>query len=143
MSICPLWAHMQYEDESCEMSEKTIKKLVDEYSKTSKELTLKKKQQEVIKEILVKYLHEKNLKALFGQEYLIKESTLKNVKILDKENTKTKLTELGVLNEAMEIDRFKLKKMLDNGSLDINDLQSLVELSESSTLRVSEINENK
>ena len=142
MSICPLRAHMNYQDENFEMSEKTIKKLVDEYAQTSKEINMKKKQQDVIKNILVKYLHEKWFKALFGEKYSIKESILKNVKIVNKKNTKTKLTELGILDEAMEVDRFKLKRMLDNGSLDINDLEDLIEINESSTLRVSEINKN-
>ncbi|HCB51509.1 TPA: hypothetical protein DEP21_02950 [Patescibacteria group bacterium] len=61
MSICPLWAHLKFDDEvvAGELGEKTIKGLVDEYVQFAKQESEAKGQKESLKEILVDYLEKK------------------------------------------------------------------------------------
>lgn len=50
-----------------------------------------------------------------------------------------KLTELGMLDQTMDIDRFKVQKLVKDGNLDISKLDGSVEKSASRTLRGSEL----
>jgi hypothetical protein len=55
---------------------------------------------------------------LFGNTYKISASQGENVSIKDKDMLVKKLTELGMLDQTMDIDRFKVQKLVKDGVLD-------------------------
>ena len=140
-SICPLRAHMNMDDDaiSSELSESTIKKLVDRYITTQQQLVYDKKQQETIKELLTKYMEEKQLTRLFSEQWQVSVSFLRNISITDKEILREKLAQLWQLDNALELDRHKLKKLLDEGAIDIKKLGWSVSERETMTLRVKSV----
>ena len=125
MSICPLRSHMKYDDEivGWELGEKTIKWLVDEYVSLSKSESDAKAQKENIKEILIDYVNKHDVLKLFGNQSKLSISKSENISIKDKEILKEILEKLGLLNEAMEIDRFKLMKLIKDWKLDESKLE--------------------
>ncbi len=139
MSICPLWAHLKFDDEvvAGELGEKTIKGLVDEYVQFAKQESEAKGQKESLKEILVDYLEKKWLLKLFGNTAKISASQTENLSIKDKDTLFAKLQELGIVNDVLEIDRFKLQKLVKDGKIDPNKLGSTIEKKSSWTLRGS------
>lgn len=141
MSICPLRAHMKYDDEVIwgELWEKTVKGLVDEYVQFAKQESEAKAQKELLKDMLVEYLEKKWLLKLFGNTYKISASQGENISIKDKDTLVKKLTELGILDQTIDIDRFKVQKLVKDGNLDISKLDWSVEKSASWTLRGSEL----
>jgi len=56
---------------------------------------------------------------LFGTTGKISASQLSNISIKDKDKLHEVLEKLGLLNEAMEIDRFKVQKFVKEGKLPI------------------------
>ena len=140
MSICPLRAHMKYDDEIVwwELGEKTIKGLVDEYVELSKTESESKQQKENIKDILVDYLEKKWLLKLFWTTGKISASQLSNISIKDKDKLREVLDKLGLLNEAMEIDRFKVQKFVKEGKLPIEKTEGSIEKNDTRVLRGSE-----
>lgn len=141
MTICPLRAHLKYDDEVIwgELGEKTVKGLVDEYVQFAKQESEAKAQKELLKDILVEYLEKKWLLKLFGNAYKISASQGENVSIKDKDTLVTKLQELGILNETLDIDRFKLQKLIKDGKIDISKLNWSAEKNASWTLRWSQM----
>jgi len=139
--VCPLRAHLKYEDEvvGSELGEKTIKGLVDEYVKLSREETNAKGEKESIKWILIDYLEKNWLQKLFGNTGKISASHLSNVSIKDKEKLHDVLDKLGLLNEAMEIDRFAVQRFVKEGRLPIDKAEWSIEKNESRSLRAGEI----
>jgi len=99
-----------------------VKGLVDEYVQFAKQESEAKSQKELLKDMLVEYLEKKELLKLFGNTYKISASQSENVSIKDKEILKSKLQELGILDQTMEIDRFKLQKLVKDGKLDLDKL---------------------
>jgi len=85
--------------------------------------------------LLIEYLEKNNLLKLFGNTYKISASQAENISIVDKESLKNILNELGVLNEAMEIDRFKLQKLIKEYALSLEQLGDTVQKNSSRTLR--------
>ena len=140
-SICPLRAHLKYDDEVVwgELGEKTIKWLVDEYVTLARTESDAKWNKEAIKEILVDYLEKKWLLKLFGTTGKISASQLSNVSIKDKEKLREVLWKLWLLDEAMEIDRFKVQKFVKEGKLPIEKAEWSIEKNESRSLRVGEM----
>ncbi|MDD3262258.1 MAG: PD-(D/E)XK nuclease family protein [Candidatus Absconditabacteria bacterium] len=141
MTICPLRAHMKYDDEVIggELGEKTVKHLVDEYVQFSKQESESKAQKELLKDMLVEYLEKKGFLKLFGNTYKISASQGESISIKDKDLLLTKLQELGILNEALDIDRFKVQKLVKEGKLDTTKLDGSVEKKPSRTLRGSKL----
>lgn len=140
-SICPLRAHLKYDDEvvGWELGEKTIKWLVDEYVMLARTESDAKGQKEAIKEILVDYLQNKWLLKLFWTTGKISASQLSNISIKDKDKLREVLDKLGLLNEAMEIDRFKVQKFVKEGKLPIEKVEWSIEKSDSRSLRVGDM----
>ena len=141
MTICPLRAHMKYDDEVIwgELGEKTVKHLVDEYVQFSKQESESKAQKELLKDMLVEYLEKKWLLKLFGNTYKISASQWESISIKDKDLLVNKLQELGILNEALDIDRFKVQKLVKEWKLDTTKLDWSVEKKSSWTLRWSKL----
>lgn len=137
MSICPLWAHMKFDDEivSWELGEKTIKWLVDEYVSLSKSESDAKAQKENIKEILIDYVNQHDLLKLFGNQSKLSISKTENISVKDKEILREILIKLWLLNEAMEIDRFKLMKLIKDWKIDPSKLEGGAERNVSISFR--------
>ena len=130
---------MKFDDEVIggELGEKTIKGLVDEYVELSKQESQAKHDKDLIKSILIEYLEEHNLLKLFGNTGKISASMQENISIEDKEKVKQILNELGILNEAMELDRFKLQKLVKEHKLSLDQLGDAAIKNMSRTLRSS------
>lgn len=131
--LCPLFKHLYWSVGEFELSEDTIKQMIDDYVKLSKQKSDIEKQLKQNKQVLEKFAKEKNLKKLFGNEHQISISILKNVKILDKEKLKEILDKEWVLQEVLDIDRFKLKKLLQEKWLVFD--KGLIEETESIVFR--------
>ncbi len=140
-SICPLRAHLKYDDEIVwwELGEKTIKWLVDEYVTLARAESDAKWQKEAIKDILVDYLQKKWLLKLFGNTGKISASQLSNISIKDKIKLREVLWKLGLLDEAMEIDRFAVQRFVKEGKLPIDKAEWSIEKNESRSLRVGDM----
>lgn len=136
-SLCPLFAHLKFDDEVVwsELGEKTVKGLVDEYVELSKQESQAKRDKDLIKSILVEYIQEHDLLKLFGNTGKISASQAENISIEDKEKVKIILGELGLLNEAMEVDRFKLQKLVKEHKLSLEQLGDAAVKNVSRTLR--------
>jgi RecB family exonuclease len=140
MMICPLWAHLKYDDEvigAGELGEKTVKHLVDEYAQFAKQESEAKAQKELLKDMLIEYLEKKWLQRLFGNTCKISASQTENVSVKDKEAFLKKVSELGILDQVVDIDRFKVNKMVKDGQIDMSTLEWIAEKKTSWTLRSS------
>lgn len=136
-SLCPLFAHLKFDDEviGSELGEKTVKGLVDEYVDLSKQESQAKRDKDLIKNILIEYIEEHNFLKLFGNTGKISASQSENIKIEDKEKVKVILRELWLLNDVMELDRFKLQKLVKDHKLSIEILGDAAVKNVSRTLR--------
>jgi len=136
-SLCPLFAHLKFDDEVVwgELGEKTVKGLVDEYVELSKTESQAKRDKDLIKNILVEYIEEHNLLKLFGNTGKISASQAENISVEDKDKVKNILNELGLLNEAMELDRFKLQKLVKENKISLEQLGDAAVKNISRTLR--------
>lgn len=139
-SICPLRTHMKYDDEVVwwELSEKTIKWLTDEYVQISKQIREFELQKEWIKEILIEYIQKKWFLKLFGNNTQISFSPTESLSIKDKEWVKWIFAEIGILDQILDLDRFKLQRAIKDKNFDLEKIKDFVELKKSWMLRGSE-----
>ena len=133
--LCPLWAHFYWKLDDFELPEDVVKRLIDEYVQLNSQKKEIEKQMEENKKILLDFAKKNNLKKIYGNNEKLSVVSYKWIKILDKEKLKEKLEQLGLLNEALEVDRFKLKKLLDSWKITNTDLQDLIDYTESLWLR--------
>ena len=128
---------MKFEDEivGWDLWEKTIKGLVDEYVELSKNESESKAQKENIKEMLIDYVNKHDLLKLFWNHSKLSVSRVENISIKDKEVLKGILNNLWLLDEAMEIDRFKLAKLIKDWKLDESKLEGWAEKNVSISFR--------
>ncbi len=148
-NICPLRAHMKYDDQmvnevlgevaGSELGEKTIKGLVDEYTNLSKEEKEAKGQKDAIKELLVDYLEKNDLLKLFGNTSKISASQIENISITDKDQLRGILQELGIIDQVLEIDRFKFQSLVKDGKIDTEKIQKFIERKKSRMLKSSKL----
>ena len=136
-SLCPLRTHLKFDDEVVggELGPKTVKGLVDEYVALSKQESQAKNDKDLIKVLLIEYLEQHDLLQLFGNTGKISASKTENIKIEDKEQIKKILDELGLLNDAMEVDRFKVQRLVKEKKLSLEQLGDAAIKSVSRTLR--------
>ena len=139
-SLCPLFAHLKFDDEvvGSDLGEKTVKGLVDEYVNLSKQESQAKNDKELIKVLLVEYLEKNNLLKLFWNTAKISASQAENISIINKTAVKNILEKLWLLNDAMEIDRFKFQKLIKEKKLSLDQLGEAVQKNNSRTLRWGE-----
>lgn len=116
--ICPLFSQFYWKVDYKELGEETIKSMVDNYVKLSKQKSNIEKQLKQNKEVLEQFIKYNKLEQIFWNQHSIKVSKLINYKILNKEKLKDFLEKKNLLNEVLEIDRFKLKKFLETNKLD-------------------------
>lgn len=117
--ICPLFSQFYWKVDYKELGEETIKSMIDNYVKLSKQKSNIEKQIKQNKEVLEQFIKDNKLEQIFWNEHSIKVSKLINYKILNKEKLKDFLEKKNLLNEVLEIDRFKLKKFLETNKLDL------------------------
>ena len=136
-SLCPLWAHLKFDDEVVwgDLWAKTVKGLVDEYVTLSKQESQAKNDRELIKVLLVEYLEKNNLLKLFWNTYKISTSQTESISITDKDALKKVLQTLWILDEAMEIDRFKVQTLIKEHKISLEQLGETVQKNSSRTLR--------
>ena len=136
-SLCPLRAHLKFDDEVMggDLWAKTVKGLVDEYVTLSKQESQAKNDKELIKVLLVEYLEKNNLLKLFWNVYKLSTSQIENISITDKDALKKVLQTLWILDEAMEIDRFKIQKLVKEHKLSLDQLGDTIQKNSSRTLR--------
>jgi hypothetical protein len=85
--------------------------------------------------LLVEYLEKNNLLKLFWNTYKISASQAESISITDKDTLKKVLQEAWVLDDAMEIDRFKLQKIIKEQKLSLDQLGDTVQKNNNRTLR--------
>ena len=101
----------------------------------SKNESESKAQKENIKEMLIDYVNKHDLLKLFWNHSKLSVSRVENISIKDKEVLKGILNNLWLLDEAMEIDRFKLAKLIKDWKLDESKLEGWAEKSISISFR--------
>jgi len=136
--ICPLFAHWMGKVGGEELGKESIASMVDEYVANANKIKELKNHNDQLKKILVEYASKNKFLRLFGKQYQIKIHTRKDFRIVDKDWLKSVLEKLDLLSEALEIDRYKVAKMIKSGKVDLKLLKDIVEESEVVTLRGGE-----
>ena len=131
--ICPLFKHFYNDIENFELPDKVVRQLVDKYVQLSKEKKQIEDEAKQIKETLEKVIEKTKLKRLVWEKHSISVSKLVYYKILNKEKLKEYLNKKGLLDQALDIDRTKLKKLIEAKKL--GNTTGLVEQAESWVLR--------
>lgn len=114
--ICPARKHHYMEDEQISLTDlgaSTIKKMIDEYARLSKQYSEIEKQKNLLKEQLVGYAQEKKLPKLFGNSFKLSLVEREYLWVIDEETAKIKLKEHNSLEDILKIDTTKLQKLLD------------------------------
>lgn len=129
-TICPLFTHYHYDDESVEwLSDKTIKGIIDDYVRISDKSNELKWEKEMLKDLLVKYLQDKDFKILYWNEYKLWVSQLINYSIEDSKWVQKILNNLWLESQVMDVDRFKLAKLIKEWKIDYELLKDFVKKS--------------
>ena len=119
-NLCPLFTHMNYEDEVISwwvLWETTIKKLIDEYVKISKQANELDKEKNSIKDILIEYTKEKNVEQLFWNESILWVSKSTTYTPKDKENFKNYLIKEWLYEKATDITNNKINELIKDWNL--------------------------
>jgi len=138
-SICPLFSHWFGKITDEDLSDDTIKGLIDEYVELQKRKSEIEKQMKQNKEILEQFVRRNWLKKIYWRRYKISVSKLIYYKIKNKDKLKNILEELKFLEKVLDVDRFKLKKVIESWEVDFEKLKEVVEKSESLVFRWSGI----
>lgn len=135
-TICPLFTHINHDDEVVTwLSEKTIKTLIDEFVELTQQYNKIKWQKESLKEILVKYLEDKDFKRLYWNKWTISVAQSVNYSIEDKDWARNVLKNLWLESDVVDIDRNKLIKLIKEWKIDFELLRDFVKQSQVYTLR--------
>lgn len=135
-SVCPLFAHLWYDDQVIDsLSDKTVKTLIDDYVETSKKITELQSQKDMYKDVLTKYLDWKELKVLYWNKSQIWISNIVNYSIKDKEKLLSLLDKLWFKNDVLDVDRFKLSKLIKDKKIQYSEYKDCVNQSNSLVFR--------
>lgn len=133
-NLCPLFLHMNYEDEAVSwwvLWESTIKKLVDQYVKLSKDVNELTKEKDSIKDILVEYAKEKNFEQLFGNENTIWLSAWINYSPKNKDEFIEYLKDNWLYDKATDIPYYKINSLVKDWDLSQDAINEHLESKES------------
>lgn len=133
-NLCPLFMHMNYWDETVSwwaLWESTIKKLVDQYVKISKEANELNKEKDSIKDILIEYAKEKNFEQLFGNENSIWLSVWINYSPKEKELFIKYLKDNWLYDKATDIPYYKINTLVKDWDLPQSVINEYLEWKES------------
>ena len=145
-NICPLFLHLNQEDEMLDgwvLWETTVKRLVDEYARISKQISQETKEKDSIKEVLIEYADSKWYEQLFGNENNVKISKWGNYSIKDKESLKKYLIEKWLFNEVWDISWSKVNWLVEDWTIDEETAKNLLEYKDSWRVSVSKKKEEK
>jgi len=131
--ICPLFKHFYTDIEDFELPDKVVRQLVDKYVQLVQQKKQIEDETKQIKQTLEKVIEKTKLKKLVWEKHSISVSKLVYYKILNKEKLKEYLNKKELLQEALDIDKTKLKKLIEAKKL--GDTTGLVEQAESWVLR--------
>ena len=136
-NICPLFIHMNYEDETVSrwnIWETTIKKLIDKYVEISKEANKLDKEKQTIKELLIKYANEKNIEQLFWNKNILWISKSINYTAKDKEIFKEYLKKWWLYDKASDIPYNKINELIKDWDINTDDIDKYLNWKESRKL---------
>lgn len=125
--LCPLWKHLNYGDEIVAWGtlwEQTIKKLVDQYAKITRESTELIKEKESLKEILVAYAEKGGFQQLFWEESKLGIAKSDMYSAKDKDELQKFLAQQGLLEEASDIPHYKLNALVKSQKLTPEQIQT-------------------
>lgn len=125
--LCPLWKHLNYGDEIVAWGtlwEQTIKKLVDQYAKITRESTELKKEKESLKEILIAYAEKGGFQQLFWEESKLGIAKSDMYSAKDKDELQKFLAQQGLLEEASDIPHYKLNALVKSQKLTPEQIQT-------------------
>lgn len=136
--ICPLFAHNYIHDEAVnldDMKPTTIKAVIDEMAQMAYEIKGLEEQKDSYAKILGNYAAEKGYKRLYGNENKVIIGKSENYSPLPekKNELESKLASENMLDDVVDIDRFKLTKKFKEHELDYDQYQDLVKKSVSVT----------
>lgn len=135
-SICPLYSHMTKQDEIIrDLSEKTLKTIIDEYVETSKKIIFLTNDKENLKNMLVEYIKRNDYKKLYWFNSKISVTKQKIYQVKDKEKLKTILSKKWILDQFQNIDLSILKSKIKNNELSLSELDWSVESNDSFIFR--------
>lgn len=138
--LCPLWKHLNYGDEIVAWGtlwEQTIKKLVDQYAKITRESTELIKEKESLKEILVAYAEKGGFQQLFWEESKLGIAKTDMYAAKDKDELQKFLTQQGLLEEASDIPHYKLNALVKSQKLTPEQIQTYLTKKDSRRLTSS------
>ncbi len=135
--ICPLFAHSFWKISSEDLSEDTIKTLIDNYVSTKNKIKELEKQIEWTKQILIDFANKNNLKRLFWKQFKITISQREDYKILNEQWLKTILEKQNLLNEVLKLDKFKIARLIKENKINIQKLDKYLDKNIITTLRGS------
>lgn len=138
--LCPLWKHLNYGDEIVAWGtlwEQTIKKLVDQYAKITRESTELTKEKESLKEILVAYAEKGGFQQLFWEESKLGIAKTDMYAAKDKDELQKFLTQQGLLEEASDIPHYKLNALVKSQKLTPEQIQTYLTKKDSRRLTSS------
>lgn len=145
-NLCPLFLHLNQEDEVLDggvLWETTVKRLVDEYAKLSKQISQETKEKDTIKEVLIEYADSKWYEQLFGNENNMKISKSGNYSMKDKTKLKEYLIEKWVFNEVWDVSWGKINWLVEDWTIDDETAKELLEYKDSYRVSISKKKEEK
>lgn len=145
-SLCPLFLHLNNDDEVLDgwaLWETTVKRLVDEYAKLSKQISQETKEKDSIKDVLIEYADSKWYEQLFWNENNVRISKSGNYSMKNKDALKKYLIDKWVFNEVWDISWSKISWLVENWTIDEATVKDLLEYKDSWRVTVSRKKEEK
>ncbi len=136
--ICPLFGHSKFEDEVVnlwELWEKTIKSMIDQYAKLSEKVSKIKKEQDLLKEILVDYADKNSLCQLYWNSDSISITKTINYSAKDKDAFKSYLKRKWLMDKASDIPYYKINLLIEAWDISNDEIKYYLEWKTSWTLR--------
>ena len=138
--LCPLWKHLGCGDELVEWGSlwaQTIKKLVDQYAKISRETSELTKEKESLKEILIAYADKGGFEQLFWDENKLTIKKTDSYLAKDKASLQEFLAEQGLLEEVMDLPYYKINTLVKEQKLTPEQIQTYLDKKDSRRLTAS------
>lgn len=136
--ICPLFRHLSFEDEIVnggDLWEKSIKSIVDQYVQLSKQSSDIKKDQDLLKEILIEYAEKNDLSQLYWNTDSISVTKNINYSAKDKDAFKAYLERKNLLDKASDIPYHKINSLVKDWDISTEEIKYYLEWKDSWTLK--------
>ena len=115
----------------------TIKKLVDQYAKISRETSELTKEKESLKEILIAYADKGGFEQLFWDENKLTIKKTDSYLAKDKASFQEFLAEQGLLDEVMDLPYYKINTLVKEQKLTHEQMQTYLDKKDSRRLTAS------